>query len=106
MRPKIMSESEYLERAGAGLAALGDAALHRQPGSTQKQRDARARRQALRDLDWQTLRARLRLEYAAAVADGRVRPPTRLERLRKTAAGHPDNPSVQAARRLLERAGE
>lgn len=42
-------------------------------------------------------------EYYAAVDSGEivVSKPSRIERLRATAAGHPDNPSVQAARRLL-----
>jgi len=42
--------------------------------------------------------------YAAAVARGEIRSPqslSRRERLELTAAGHPDNPSVQAARRIL-----
>lgn len=39
--------------------------------------------------------------YRAAVAAGAVREPTVLERLHATAAGHPDNPSVAAAQRVL-----
>jgi hypothetical protein len=81
---------------------MGDAALHRQPGSTPKSRDAAARRQWAIDCKWQALRDRLRAEYAAEVAAGRIRPPTRRERLERTAAGHPDNPSTHAARRLLD----
>ena len=45
--------------------------------------------------------------YEAAIARGEIRSPkslSRRERLELTAAGHPDNPSVQAARRLLAQA--
>lgn len=45
-------------------------------------------------------------QYAEAIASGAVRPPRELsvrERLEIKAAGHPDLPSVQAARRLLAR---
>lgn len=45
--------------------------------------------------------------YRAAVARGEVIDPAsnRVERLLRTARGHPDNPSVQAARRIVERMG-
>jgi len=46
-------------------------------------------------------RDRLREEFEARLAAGAIRLYTRRERLERTAAGHPDNPSVQAARRLL-----
>ena len=47
----------------------------------------------------------MRQEYEAAVEAGDVRPPTRIERLKATANGHPDNASVQAARRILSKQG-
>lgn len=54
--------------------------------------------------------ARLRAQQIASaeafdtmLADGRLRLLTRRERLEQTAAGHPDNGSVQAARRILAR---
>jgi hypothetical protein len=43
----------------------------------------------------------LEADYNQKVAAGELRPPTRLERMKATAAGHPDNPSVQAARRIV-----
>lgn len=39
--------------------------------------------------------------YRAEIAAGRIREPTRLERLEARANGHPDNPSVIAARNVL-----
>ena len=46
---------------------------------------------------------RLHDEYDRLLANGEVRQPKRIERLIKTAKGHPDNSSVQAARRILEK---
>ena len=39
--------------------------------------------------------------YDQLVAGGIIRPRTELERLKRKAEGHPDNPAVQAARRVL-----
>ena len=46
-------------------------------------------------------RQELREEYQRLVDKGEMRPPTRKESLMQTASGHPDNESVQAARRLV-----
>lgn len=44
-------------------------------------------------------------EYQAKVKAGEIIEPTNLERYMKTSAGHPDNASVQAAQRVLEKRG-
>ncbi|MFA5300908.1 MAG: hypothetical protein WC389_22175 [Lutibacter sp.] len=44
-------------------------------------------------------------EYNALVVSGHIRDKTPLERRIEVANGHPDNESVQAARRLLEKQG-
>ena len=44
-------------------------------------------------------------EYDQLSAEGKIRPPTRNERLIQIARGHEDNASVQAARRLCEKHG-
>lgn len=44
-------------------------------------------------------------EYNALVERGEVRPLTPTERSVRTANGHPDNPSVQAARRMCTKRG-
>lgn len=49
--------------------------------------------------------ARLQAERDAAKAEFVPVPESRMERLRAAAAGHPDNESTQAARRLLARHG-
>lgn len=49
--------------------------------------------------------AQAQKEYKELVDSGKVRPPTRMEELTNRASGHPDNQSVQAARRLLKKMG-
>ena len=46
-----------------------------------------------------------RAVYRELLAAGRVRPPTRTERLIARANGHEDNDATQAARRLLAKMG-
>ncbi len=106
-RIRIIGEEAFLEAHGAGMADLGDPSLHRLPGlhDHHPARLSAIRRQAAADHAWQERRQALRREYAEQVARGAIRPPTRTERLLATAQGHPDNASVQAARRLLGRMG-
>ena len=47
----------------------------------------------------------IRKQYNQEIELGAIRPSTRNERLIETAKGHPDNLSVQAARRILEKNG-
>ena len=44
-------------------------------------------------------------EYDHLVASGKIKPPTRIQKSLKIAQGHPDNRSVQAARRMLAKRG-
>ena len=46
-----------------------------------------------------------KLEYWKKVEAGELRPLTEVERTLRAAKGHPDNPSVQAARRMAEKRG-
>ncbi|MGN1156157.1 MAG: ArdC family protein [Agathobacter sp.] len=46
-----------------------------------------------------------KLEYWKKVDAGELRPCTEIERTLRKAQGHPDNPSVQAARRMAEKRG-
>lgn len=99
---RVVSFEVYAVERGAGSAEIGDAGLHK-----------RGRRQS--DRQWQRLvkaedartarllarREELRREFDEAVRRGELREPSTLERLQRTAAGHPDNESVQAARRAL-----
>lgn len=51
--------------------------------------------------DWQARRDAAQDEYVRLVEAGEIVVPTYIQRLVKTAQGHSDNPSTQAARRLL-----
>jgi hypothetical protein len=65
----------------------------------------RADRQYLADVDaYYDARARLRTTWDRGVADGTILVANRRARLEALASGHNDNPSVQAARRILARA--
>jgi hypothetical protein len=105
--PLVMTEEQYLASKGYGMAAMGDPALDRMPGLApgNRKREGFIKAQAEKDKAWEQKRAELRQEYAEKVATGEIRPPTRTEKLIATAQGHPDNESVQAARRILEKQG-
>lgn len=103
----VQTFEQFATANGAHRGDMGDAGTHK-----------RSRRQS--DKQWQRMlrpvneqadallarRDALRMQYAEAVERGDVRPPTRLERLQAAAAGHPDLPATQAARRILARMGE
>jgi transketolase len=96
-----ITEENYLARHGAPFA-FGDAALHKtHTRMSHKQWDRQVKQQVRKDAGLAAKREALRAEYQAKLAAGELRHPTRRESLEKTAAGHPDNESVQAARRLL-----
>ena len=59
------------------------------------------RRHTTRLIQLQDARDAARALYRAAIAQGEIREATREERLAITAAGHDDNPSTQAARRVI-----
>ena len=92
---------EYL--AGQGYPHLGHAepAMHRQPRSDEKLRDKRSATALLSATEYDEMRRQLSEKYNRLVEAGEIIPPTRIERLRRAAAGHPDNESTQAAKRLL-----
>lgn len=102
MSPKVMDFETFAALHGASRQAVGDAGLHNpaghMPASTWRRWIAD---QVKRDEDWFRRREELRAEFAAAVARGEIREPTGLERLHANASGDPENPSVQAARRIL-----
>lgn len=103
----VMSEQEYLDRAGVG-SVMSDYMVDKvklRNGATQRQRE---RMQAEADKareDYAARRQAAKQEYAAKVKSGEVRPPTNIEQMVRTAHGNPDNASVQAARRSLRKRG-
>ncbi|WP_353251125.1 hypothetical protein [Salinisphaera sp. T31B1] len=103
-QPRVVDFEAFAVKRHAAMTDLGEAALHKahtRQSRRQRQRQLDAQRQ--RDHEWATRRAQARNDYADMIARGEIRKLTRRERLERTAQGHPDNPSVQAARRLLAR---
>lgn len=95
---------QYAAARGLSMSEIGDAGTHKR-GRNQSDRQWK---RLLRTVDDRSnevlrLRAELRDEYAAKIERGEIRPLTRAERLQLTAAGHPDLPATQAARRILEK---
>ena len=104
---EVVDFETYAARGGADRADMGDLALaKRGRNQTDKQWNRIIANQVKRDDVVMMRRNELREEYQLEVEAGRIRPPSRVERLKATAAGHPDNDSTQAARRILERMGE
>jgi hypothetical protein len=97
----VFTEDDYLTRHGAPFA-FGDAGLHKtHTRMSRKQWDRQVKQQVRKDAELAAKREALRVEYRAKLSASEIRKPTRREQLEKTAAGHPDNESVQAGRRLL-----
>ncbi len=100
--PEVATYDEYCAARGVDSFAPSEPSAHKFPNGV----SGAAHRRILARIHaegeaWQADRIRLRKEYDAKLASGEVRKPTRRESLERTAAGHPDNESVQAARRLL-----
>lgn len=105
--PKVMDFEQYAAARGASRQDIGDAGMHSPRGHVSKAANRAADRvEEKRNAQLIAKRAALHVEYGEAVARGEIRPPTSKERLEATAAGHPDNPSVQAAQRALARREE
>ena len=112
--PVAMSEDEYLASKGLN-GNMTDYMLdklripHSETARQQKQREKEAARVRA---DFDNQKEEARKEYRQKIAKGELREPTKQEakereiaKLIKTANGHEDNPSVQAARRLLAKRG-
>jgi hypothetical protein len=105
-RPIIMEEETYLSINGASRQDIGDSALHKNRGNnSDKSWYKIVNLQAEKDRKLLIRRDELRSEYWLKVESGELRPPTRNEKLIAIANGNPDNESVQAARRLLDKRG-
>lgn len=103
----VMSEQEYLDRAGVG-SVMSDYMTDKvklRNGTTQRQRAALEKEAAQARNDYATRRAAAKAEYASKVKSGELRSPTNIESMLKVARGHQDNDSVKAARRALRKRG-
>ena len=99
---EVLTFEEFAARHRAGREHM-DAGLHAKGQSTDTAHARHLDRESTRLRDHDETRAQLRRLYNRLVQRGVMRPPTRLERLERIAAGNPDKPSVRAAMRLLEK---
>lgn len=109
-----MTEEEYLASKGLG-SPMSDYMLDKMRiphGETARQM-AKRKQEAERAMEEHAAQKEAaRKEYREKIANGELREPTkeeaeqkRIDALVKTANGHDDNPSVQAARRVLDKRG-
>jgi len=101
---QVIDEETYLTINGASRQDIGDSALHKNIGTGRAKKQV-IEHQSKLDRDLLIRREQLRQEYQAKVSSGEIRPPNRIEKLISTSQGNPDNASVLAARRLLEKRG-
>ena len=100
-RAKVQTFEQFAASRGAGRGELGEAATHRLPNTSVGQRKRIVAFQAARDRKILAKRKALRVEYAELVKAKKIVAPTRIQKLRRAAQGHPDNAQTKAARRLL-----
>lgn len=105
-QPRVIDEESYLAANGAGRGDIGEAGMHkRNSRQTDKQWKRIVESQSEKDSTVVARREELREEYNERVKAGEIRPPSEKEKIIATANGHPDNQSVQAARRIAEKRG-
>lgn len=74
-------------------------------GLTLRQRKRLEKDAEKAEIEYSALRKAAIAEYQQLVAEGKIREPSRVEVLMKTANGHEDNPATHAARRVLAKRG-
>lgn len=102
--PRIMTEEEYLSSKGFAFMGYTEAGMHvsnSNVSNRQKKQNVELVQSRAREYD--NKRAELRKEYNNLVKQGKMRAPTNYERILMKSKGNPDNPDVQAAKRLLEK---
>lgn len=104
MSPRVLSFDQFAAEQGYGESFISEPGMHRgRAGQSERAKRAALARLAKLNAEHSAIRRELILAYARKIDAGEIRPPTHRERLEQIAAGHPDNPSVQASRRLLAR---
>lgn len=104
--PQVIDFETFAAMRGAGFADFGDAGAHSPAGHMPKSNWRRVMRTlAEHNADMAQRRSELQEEYQHLVAEGKIRPPTRIERLIEAANGHEDRTQTHAARRVLAKRG-
>lgn len=102
--PRVMTEEEYLNSKGYAFMGYSEAGMHigsQHVSERQKRQQINLIQERAREYD--NKRAELRQEYNRLVEQGKIRKPTQYEQALKISKGNPDNPAVQAAKRLVEK---
>lgn len=102
--PKIMTEEEYLNSKGYAFMGYAEAGMHmssQHVSERQKRQQINLVQERAREYD--NKREELRQEYNKLVEQGKIRKPTQYEQALKISKGNPDNPAVQAAKRLVKK---
>ena len=100
----VIDFETYASTHGASRQDCGECGLHKaNTRLSQKQWNKMVKAQLARDGQWFKKRDTIRQEYKTKIQSGELREPTHYESLVQTAQGHPDNESVQAARRILKK---
>lgn len=103
MTELVMTEEMYLSINGASRLGIGDSALHKNKGNnSDKVWSKIVDNQVKKDKELLLKREELRKEYAQKVANGQIRPPTRIEKLISIARGE-ECEARESARRILEK---
>lgn len=107
MKPEKMSLEEYLARKGlvSPVCEYNLDKVRLPHGETDRQRKQRIKASAAAQNEYSAQRKAAIQEYKEKVGQGEIIPKTTIEKTLSMAQGHPDNPSVQAARRVLEKRG-
>lgn len=106
--PRVMDLEDYLGMQGVIFSASGyclDKLRSNRQLRTERGKKRFEKECEEVELIYQEKRRAAIEEYNALVESGEVRPLTSVERAVRTANGHPDNPSVQAARRMCMKRG-
>lgn len=108
MEMQVMDLEDYLAKKEVAFASSGycvDKLRSNRQLRTERGRRRFEKECAEAEKEYQERRKQAIEEYNALVESGQVRPLTSIERTIRKANGHPDNPSVQAARRMCEKRG-
>jgi hypothetical protein len=104
--PQVIDFETFAAMRGASFADFGDAGAHSPAGHMPKSNWRRLMKAlAEQNAELAKRRSELREEYQRLVAEGKVRPPSRIEELLAIANGHEDRAQTHAARRVLAKRG-
>lgn len=102
---KTMTFEQFAASRGAGFLESTDPALHRLAKQTERTKNKLTERMLTAERANAARRESLRTEYNTLLQQGKVRTPSRIEELIRTARGQEDNAATQAARRVLGKRG-